>query len=126
MLLNQRVDNPLGHVLLKGIGAAKTMIKRIEHGVWYTHDGREVCQDTAEGRREYARRRFIAAYLQNDMCGICGKPMRLEDMETDHIKPRGMGGARRDDRQENLQAVHTVCNGQKGSRRMPYVITQNS
>jgi hypothetical protein len=35
----------------------------------------------------------------------------------DHIDPKGMGGARRDDHPENIQAVHFCCNGKKGSTR---------
>jgi 5-methylcytosine-specific restriction endonuclease McrA len=35
----------------------------------------------------------------------------------DHIEPKGMGGAWRDDHPENIQAVHRRCNLQKGSRR---------
>jgi hypothetical protein len=35
----------------------------------------------------------------------------------DHIHPRGMGGAWRDDHPENIQAVHWWCNREKGSSR---------
>jgi hypothetical protein len=36
----------------------------------------------------------------------------------DHISPRGMGGAWRDDHPDNIQAVHWSCNGEKGSTRV--------
>jgi len=36
---------------------------------------------------------------------------------VDHISPRGMGGAWRDDHPDNIQAVHWWCNGDKGSSR---------
>jgi hypothetical protein len=39
------------------------------------------------------------------------------DIVPDHIDPRGMGGARRDDHPDNIQAVHFWCNGEKGSIR---------
>jgi hypothetical protein len=31
----------------------------------------------------------------------------------DHIDPRGMGGARRDDHPDNIQAAHFWCNGER-------------
>jgi hypothetical protein len=40
-----------------------------------------------------------------------------DDIVPDHIDPRGMGGARRDDHPDNFQAVHFWCNGEKGSTR---------
>jgi hypothetical protein len=36
----------------------------------------------------------------------------------DHISPKGMGGAWRDDHPDNIQAAHWWCNGEKGSRRI--------
>jgi hypothetical protein len=38
-------------------------------------------------------------------------------MWFDHISPRGLGGAWRDDHPDNIQAVHWWCNGEKGSSR---------
>lgn len=55
---------------------------------------------------------------QNGRCGICKE--RFEDytgIVPDHISPRGMGGAFRDDHPENIQAAHALCNQAKGSRR---------
>jgi HNH endonuclease len=40
------------------------------------------------------------------------------EIVPDHIEPKGMGGAWRDDHPENVQAVHRRCNLQKGSRRL--------
>jgi hypothetical protein len=55
---------------------------------------------------------------QNGMCGICeGKFTDYSDIVPDHISPRGMGGAWRDDHPDNIQAVHWLCNDEKGSSR---------
>jgi hypothetical protein len=55
---------------------------------------------------------------QNGKCGICGAEFTdYSDIVPDHISPRGMGGAWRDDHPENIQAVHWWCNGEKGSSR---------
>jgi hypothetical protein len=52
-------------------------------------------------------------------CGICGAAFTdYSDIVPDHISPRGMGGAWRDDHPENIQAVHWWCNGEKGSTRI--------
>jgi hypothetical protein len=76
-----------------------------------------VCRDTRAGRDEYARRRYNAWSDQGQCCAICRLPVIFERTVTDHIEPRGMGGARRDDRQENIQATHPLCNMEKGSKR---------
>jgi len=81
-------------------------------------DGRECCLNTVSGRREYARRRQAAWEAQFGLCAICKRPMSLEEATADHVKSRGMGAARRDDRQSNIQAVHLICNGLKGSRSL--------
>ncbi len=80
-------------------------------------DGRQVCQETKAGKEEYVRRRRIAWENQMHICPLCLLPLRWEDATTDHIRPRKMGGSERDDSQDNLQAVHLICNGIKGSRR---------
>jgi 5-methylcytosine-specific restriction endonuclease McrA len=52
------------------------------------------------------------------LCGICGFEIRrYKDLEPDHIEPRGMDGARRTDFPENIQASHSWCNREKGSKR---------
>ena len=54
----------------------------------------------------------------NRQCAICQVAFNsYSDIVLDHIDPRGMGGARRDDHPENIQAVHYWCNGEKGSTR---------
>lgn len=56
---------------------------------------------------------------QGGNCGICGKPFEsLVGIDPDHIKPKGLGGARSDDRESNIQAAHHNCNFDKGSKRV--------
>jgi hypothetical protein len=48
---------------------------------------------------------------QNRQCAICQVAFtNYNDIVPDHIDPRGMGGSRRDDHPENIQAVHFSCN----------------
>ena len=56
---------------------------------------------------------------QNGDCAICNEKFTdCSDIVPDHINPRGMGGAWRDDHPDNIQAVHWWCNGEKGSSRV--------
>lgn len=89
----------------------------VDNGIMKLPDGREVCLDTAAGKREYSHRITVAWVAQNQMCALCGKWLDIMDATADHKEPRGMGGARRDDRQENIQAAHLDCNSEKGSQR---------
>lgn len=80
-------------------------------------DGREVCAETRAGRAEYVRRRYAAWEKQDFRCAICTRRIAFDSATSDHIEPRGMGGGRRDDRQENIQATCGKCNTDKGSKR---------
>ena len=56
--------------------------------------------------------------LQHGMCALCREKFTdYSDVVPDHISPRGLGGAWRDDHPDNIQAVHSWCNGAKGSSR---------
>lgn len=56
---------------------------------------------------------------QGGKCALCDADFTdYGDIVSDHICPRGMGGAWRDDHPENIQAVHWWCNAQKGSMRI--------
>lgn len=86
---------------------------------------REVCQNNAAGDAEYKRRTLAMAARQKGMCALCGTPLG-NDVTFDHEQGRGLGGAKRDDRIEvegrwQNAAVHWKCNGEKGSRRVPYL-----
>lgn len=51
---------------------------------------------------------------QNGLCALCKERFtEYGDMVPDHIHPRGMGGAWRDDHPDNIQAVHWWCNGER-------------
>jgi 5-methylcytosine-specific restriction endonuclease McrA len=56
---------------------------------------------------------------QNGRCGICGEKFEdYTEIVPDHKDPRGMGGARRNDDPDNIQAAHSRCNLLKGSKRL--------
>jgi len=56
---------------------------------------------------------------QDTKCAICHEDFTdYNDIVPDHRDPKGMGGARRDDHPDNIQATHWWCNGEKGSTRM--------
>ena len=50
---------------------------------------------------------------QNRRCPLCDTLFTgYNDIVPDHIDPKGMGGAWRDDHPDNIQAVHWWCNGE--------------
>ena len=56
---------------------------------------------------------------QDGKCAICRSTFTdYSEIVPDHIEPKGMGGAWRDDHPDNVQAVHGRCNLEKGSRRL--------
>ena len=56
---------------------------------------------------------------QDKKCAICRETFtNYDEIVPDHIEPKGMGGAWRDDHSDNVQAVHRRCNLEKGSRRL--------
>jgi hypothetical protein len=100
-------------------------------------DGREVCQNNAAGDALYEQRTMGMVIRQERVCCICQDPkdlMTAENATFEHGsylwkgvriqgEPRGMGGARRDDRIVDANgnwingAAHGFCNAEKGSRR---------
>jgi hypothetical protein len=65
--------------------------------------------------RKLLNRKIVS---QNRKCTLCGGEFTdYADVVPDHINPRLMGGAWRDDHPDNIQAVHWWCNGEKGSSR---------
>jgi 5-methylcytosine-specific restriction endonuclease McrA len=56
---------------------------------------------------------------QKGICALCKERFsNYGDVVPDHIHPKGMGGAWRDDHPDNIQAVHFWCNSEKGSARL--------
>ena len=56
---------------------------------------------------------------QAGICAICHEGFTdYNDVVPDHRNPKGMGGAWRDDHQDNIQAVHWWCNDEKASTRI--------
>jgi hypothetical protein len=97
-----------------------------ENGVWTYPDGRQVCDKTAAGVREYKRRTEHMRQRQNCRCAICNHFLAEREATCDHSKGRGMGGGHRDDRVEidgywNNAALHNQCNVDKGSQRYGWV-----
>jgi len=82
-------------------------------------DGREVCQDSAPGWKEYKRRVEVMVQRQNHRCCLCGERLSAAEASFEHQRRRGMGAAWRDDRvtkdgQDWNGAAHWVCNSEKG------------
>jgi hypothetical protein len=87
-------------------------VQRIEDP-YHTRGYREL-RSNAQMRRLLNRK----VVEQGRECALCYvKFTNYNDIVPDHINPRGMGGAWRDDHPDNIQAVHWWCNGEKGSRR---------
>lgn len=114
----------------KGKISYKAKLAHWQGAVRTMKDGREICQQqTRAGADEYRLRRMLMRARQHCLCALCGLWMS-EDLTTyDH--ERGRGGGKRDDRIEvdgrwQNAAVHWGCNSDKGSRRIPYVITQET
>jgi hypothetical protein len=77
-------------------------------------DGREVCQDSPAGWREYKRRVEEMVRRQDFKCCLCGKRLYLNDATFEHQRRRGLGGAFRNDDPKTNGAAHWVCNVEKG------------
>ena len=82
-------------------------------------DGREVCQDSPAGMKEYKRRLIAMLRRQEYLCCLCGKKLYFADATFEHQRRRGMGAAFRDDRVEKdgedfNGAAHWICNVEKG------------
>jgi hypothetical protein len=88
-------------------------------------DGREICnQNTAAGKREYRNRTLEMRRRQHNLCALCRLYLEEDETTFDHEVP---GSAHRDDRITYIVdgvtklknfAMHKLCNGQKGSRRI--------
>ena len=82
-------------------------------------DGREVCQDSPAGWKEYKRRVEAMLLRQGGRCCLCGKRLALSQATFEHQRRRGMGAAWREDRitkdgADWNGAACWVCNGENG------------
>lgn len=84
----------------------------------YPRSGREVCRNTSNGRREYARRRLFVYQAYDEKCRLCDRFCPWEQCTVDHRVPRGMGGSFRDDRVLWIWPAHSTCNALRASRRI--------
>lgn len=81
-----------------------------------TQESKVVLALSERGRREATRAEIV------DLLGGSAKAAdhvieSLRRIVPDHRDPKGMGGARRDDHPDNIQATHWWCNEGKGSTR---------
>jgi hypothetical protein len=93
----------------------------LERSVRKYHDGREVCEDSLAGRREYLRRLGAMLTRQGNRCCLCCRRIyALHDATFEHQRRRGMGSAWRDDRIVDAEgqwinwAAHWTCNHERG------------
>ena len=90
-------------------------------------DGREVCTETAAGKREYKARITEMWLRQEGVCPITGKWVDQNVAQFDHEAGRGSNGGHRDDRTLNDDgewqnaAVSPEGNSIKGSKRYQWV-----
>lgn len=94
----------------------------IVNGVMTYPDGREVCQNTSAGRREYHLRKEAMVARQGFRSAISGELIDYCRSEFDHEAGRGSNSSHRDDRIEvdghwQNAALSHVDNSLKGSRR---------
>jgi hypothetical protein len=98
--------------ILKGRKTRQLGVQRIEDP--YHPRGYRELRSNAE-MRKLLNRKIVE---QGRECVLCHlKFTNYNDIVPDHINPKGMGGSWRDDHPDNIQAVHWLCNGEKGSSR---------
>lgn len=81
----------------------------------YDLETNKICYRTTNHNRKknFSQTTRKMLYSKADgRCALCGKPIKLEDMTVDHIKPLAMGGS---NEVENLQCTCSACNFFKGS-----------
>ena len=88
-------------------------------GIFRGHHRLDVPERTDQDPDEVSPNiREILYAAQEGTCVGCGDPMRLRNLELDHIMPRSKGGRHTD---ANLQLLCGWCNRTKGNRDMNYL-----
>jgi len=65
--------------------------------------------------------------VQGGKCALCDEKFTdYDDVVPDHINPRGMNDAWRDDHPDNVQAVHWWCNGEKDRAQLDWKAIHNT
>ena len=60
---------------------------------------------------------------QGGLCCVCNEPfLDMEEVTTEHLDSRGMGGSKHDEHPDNIGASHGKCNAEKGSRPLSAAI----
>jgi 5-methylcytosine-specific restriction endonuclease McrA len=90
------------------------MKKEIEVEHVYRDGRTKINQNCKAGRDLYQERKRFAWEEQEHICPICYLHLNWGDSTVDHIRPRSVGF---DDRQENIAAVHAICNCERGSKQ---------
>jgi hypothetical protein len=87
-------------------------------------DGREVCQDSPAGWKEYSRRIDVMLARQENKCCLCKKRLHRNDATFEHQRRRGFAAAFRQDAILKLNpktgklepyngTAHWICNTEK-------------
>ena len=79
-------------------------------------DGREICQKTPAGQREYRYRTTEMWVRDAYLCWLCFRPIVLDELTFDHRD--GRGGGKRDDRIEHNGVAHYFGNMARGLIRL--------
>ena len=83
-------------------------------------EGRQVCQDSHAGWREYKRRVSVMLERQGRKCCLCNRRLSLAEATFEHQRRRGMGAAWRQDAIVDAEgnwingAAHWNCNVARG------------
>jgi len=80
-----------------------------------TKDGREICDSTPAGRREYDNRKGRMWHRDKGICYLCFQYLTLEESTFDHRD--GRGGGKHDDRIAKNGVAHYFGNMAKSSIR---------
>jgi len=93
----------------------------VGRGIWRIPDLHHF-RGYRERRNDAAMHELVKQKIseQHNCCAICHEEFTdSSQIVGEHKEPKGMGGARRDDHPDNIQAAHSYpCNIQKGSRRI--------